>query len=46
MNIWISDSLDVTVSHLLVPNLEWLGSIIENWLDDELESVDRQLVLS
>ena len=46
LNIWISDSLDVTVSHLLVPNLEWLGSIIENWLDDELESVDRQLVLS
>ena len=26
LNIWISDSLDVTVSNLLVPNLEGLGS--------------------
>ena len=28
LNIWISDSLDVAVSHLLVPNLEWFGSIM------------------
>ena len=26
LNIWISDSLNVTVSHLLVPNLQWLWS--------------------
>jgi hypothetical protein len=27
LNIWISDSLDVTVSHLFVPDLEWFRSI-------------------
>ena len=27
LNIWIGDSLDVTVSDLLVPDLEWFGSI-------------------
>lgn len=26
LNIWIGDSLDVTVSNLLVPNLEGLGT--------------------
>lgn len=26
LNIWVSNSLDVAVSNLLVPNLEWLGT--------------------
>ena len=30
LNIWICDSLDVTVSDLLIPNLERLGSILIN----------------
>ena len=30
LNIWIRDSLNVTVSHLLVPNLKRLRSIKQN----------------
>lgn len=28
LDVWVGDSLDVTVSHLLVPNLEGLGSTL------------------
>ena len=28
LNVWVSDSLNVTISNVLIPNLEWLRSAI------------------
>ena len=47
LNIRISDSLNVTVSDLLIPNLEGLGSIVKIWLEYVLKvSTSKREALS